>query len=86
MPRCLEEQRHSSLLQERIFSQYVGVSPKWVIKRYRLHEAAEQLADDEAIDWPTLALDLGYFDQAHFIKDSKAIVGSAPAEYAKKSG
>jgi len=41
---------------QRIFSQYVGVSPKWVIKRYRLHEAAEQLADDEAIDWPTLAL------------------------------
>src|SRR6185295_15646109 len=29
---------------QRIFSQYVGVSPKWVIKRYRLHEAAEQLA------------------------------------------
>jgi AraC-like DNA-binding protein len=29
-----------------------------------------------------LALDLGYFDQAHFIKDFKAVVGRSPAEYA----
>jgi hypothetical protein len=29
---------------QRLFSRYVGVSPKWVIKRYRLHEAAGQLA------------------------------------------
>lgn len=28
---------------QRLFSKYVGVSPKWVIQRYRLHEAAERL-------------------------------------------
>ncbi len=71
---------------QRIFSQYVGVGPKWVIKRYRLHEAAEQLADGGVADLSTLALDLGYFDQAHFIKDFKAMVGRAPAEYAKGMG
>ncbi|MEP7340195.1 MAG: helix-turn-helix domain-containing protein [Acidobacteriota bacterium] len=69
---------------QRIFSQYVGVSPKWVIKRYRLHEAAEQLASGEVVDWPKVALELGYFDQAHFIKDFKTIVGESPAEYTKK--
>jgi AraC-like DNA-binding protein len=68
---------------QRLFSQYIGVSPKWVIKRYRLHEAAEQLAGGEVSDWPKLALDLGYFDQAHFIKEFKAIVGKSPAEYAR---
>jgi AraC-like DNA-binding protein len=68
---------------QRLFSQYVGVSPKWVIKRYRLHEAAEQLAGGEVEDWPKLALELGYFDQAHFINDFKTIVGQSPAEYAK---
>lgn len=62
---------------QRIFSQYVGVSPKWVIKRYRLHDAAERLAVGDVVDWPKLAVDLGYFDQAHFINDFKAIVGSA---------
>jgi len=71
---------------QRTFHEYVGVSPKWVIKRYRLHEAAEQLAAGDGVDWPRLALDLGYFDQAHFIKDFKAIVGTSPAEYAKNIG
>jgi len=68
---------------QRLFSQYVGVSPKWVIQRYRLHEVAERLADGEVVDGTRMALDLGYFDQAHFIKDFKAIVGKTPAEYAK---
>lgn len=69
---------------QRLFYRYVGVGPKWVIRRYRLHEAAHRLADGEAVDWPEMALDLGYFDQAHFIKDFKAIVGMPPAEYARK--
>lgn len=71
---------------QRLFSQYVRVSPKWVINRYRLLEAAEQLADGEVVDWPKLALDLGYFDQAHFIKDFKTIVGRTPVEYARNLG
>jgi AraC-like DNA-binding protein len=71
---------------QRLFNHYVGVSPKWVIKRYRLHEAAQKLAHGEVKDWPMLALDLGYFDQAHFIKDFKAIVGKTPAEYARHIG
>lgn len=68
---------------QRLFQQYVGVSPKWVIKRFRLHEAVERMAAGEAHDWPKLAAELGYFDQAHFIKDFKALVGQTPAEYAR---
>jgi AraC-like DNA-binding protein len=68
---------------QRLFSLYVGVSPKWVIMRYRLHEAVERMTSGEAVDLPRLALDLGYFDQAHFIKDFKAMVGRAPGEYAR---
>jgi AraC-like DNA-binding protein len=67
---------------QRIFERYVGVSPKWVIRRYRLHEAAERLAVGKAVSLPEVALDLGYFDQAHFIKDFKRIVGTTPAKYA----
>jgi len=68
---------------QRLFQEYVGVSPRWVIKRYRLHEAAGRLADGEEVDLARLAQDLGYFDQPHFIRDFKAIVGKAPAEYAR---
>ena len=71
---------------QRLFRQYVGVSPKWVIKRYRLHEVAERLAEGEVVDWPGMVVELGYSDQAHFIKDFKTIVGSTPAEYAKQIG
>src|SRR5690606_34247093 len=68
---------------QRIFSRYVGVSPKWVIKRYRLHDAAEQLAGGQVVDLARLAGDLGYFDQAHFIKDFKAIIGKSPLAYTR---
>lgn len=66
---------------QRLFSEYVGVSPKWVINRYRLHEALERAAAGESVDWTALALDLGYFDQAHFIRDFKKLVGKTPTEY-----
>jgi AraC-like DNA-binding protein len=67
---------------QRLFRTYVGVSPKWVLQRYRLHEAAERMAGGRHGDWAQLALELGYFDQAHFSKAFKALVGSSPAEYA----
>jgi AraC-like DNA-binding protein len=69
---------------QRLFSSYVGVGPKWVIQRYRLHEALARLDAGESVDFATLALDLGYTDQAHFIRDFKALVGRTPAEYARK--
>jgi AraC-like DNA-binding protein len=69
---------------QRLFAKYVGVNPKWVIQRYRLHEAAEQLSQGSA-SHATLALELGYADQAHFVNDFKAVVGAPPAAYAKRA-
>jgi AraC-like DNA-binding protein len=68
---------------QRLFAKYVGVAPKWVIQRYRLHEAAEQLAGSAPVSQSQLALRLGYSDQAHFVRDFKAIVGTSPAAYAR---
>ena len=68
---------------QRLFRDYVGVTPKWVIQRYRLIEAAERLAAGTVADFAGLALDLGYADQAHFIRDFKKIVGHAPAGFAR---
>jgi AraC-like DNA-binding protein len=71
---------HPRALQ-RLFARYVGVGPKWVIHRYRLHEALEQLTAGRPADWPALALSLGYYDQAHFIRDFKRMIGKTPTEY-----
>lgn len=69
---------------QRLFQQYVGVGPKWVIKRYRMHEAVAQLQAGGAPELARLALDLGYYDQAHFIREFTALVGKPPGEYARR--
>ncbi|HEY6888928.1 MAG TPA: AraC family transcriptional regulator [Solirubrobacter sp.] len=76
---------YSKRTLQRLFREYVGVSPKWVLSRIRLHEAADRMADGEQ-DWPRLAVELGYFDQAHFIKAFKAAIGRSPADYAVATG
>jgi AraC-like DNA-binding protein len=66
---------------QRLFDDYVGVSPKWMIQRFRLIEAANQMHVADRVDWADIALALGYADQAHFIRDFKKIVGQSPADY-----
>lgn len=48
----------------RLFADYVGVPPKWVIRRYRLREVTNQLDASGAVDRARLATELGYADQA----------------------
>lgn len=67
---------------QRLFAAYVGVSPKWVILRYRIHEALERAESAEAVDWAGLAAELGYSDQAHLVRDFTATVGVPPTAYA----
>ena len=70
---------------ERLFRDYVGLSPKWVIRQYRLQIAADEAAKGRVVDWPRLANDLGYADQAHFIRDFRAVLGTTPAEFARQA-
>jgi AraC-like DNA-binding protein len=70
---------------QQLFSEYVGVSPKWVIRRFRLHEAADRLANGEEPDLAALAQSLGYFDQAHFTSDFRKLVGETPAQYRQRA-
>ncbi|NSC20308.1 AraC family transcriptional regulator [Streptomyces albus subsp. chlorinus] len=68
---------------QRLFATYVGVSPKWTILRYRVHEAVERVTHRPATDWAALAAELGYSDQAHLVRDFTAAVGTTPAAYAR---
>jgi AraC-like DNA-binding protein len=67
---------------QRLFADQVGLGPSWVIRRYRLHEAAKHATDGGDVDWARLAVTLGYYDQAHLIREFTATVGTAPARYA----
>ncbi|GAA3391356.1 AraC family transcriptional regulator [Cryptosporangium minutisporangium] len=69
---------------QRLFVEYVGVGPKWCIRRSRIAEATSRLAAGEAVDWARLAAELGYADQAHFSRDFTAILGEPPTRYAQR--
>jgi AraC-like DNA-binding protein len=64
-----------------LFKEYVGASPKWVIRRNRLLDASDLLAKGSNVDLAALAQQLGYYDQAHFTTDFEQLVGKPPADY-----
>lgn len=69
---------------QRNFRAHVGLGPKDVIRRYRLHEVALRAATHN-VEWPALAAELGYADQSHLIRDFRAVVGETPAGYRLKT-
>lgn len=70
---------------QRWFRRYVGVTPKWALKRLRIHQAVEQLAAGQHRPWTELALELGYYDHAHFIRDFRLVTERSPAEYVNEA-
>ncbi len=67
---------------QRVFRAHVGATPKWVIRRHRLQEAALRIERGEAPSLAGLAAALGYADQSHLARDFKAAVGRSPRDFA----
>ena len=76
----------SARTTQRVFRRYVGVPVKWVLCRYRLQQAALQIESEPEVDHADLAVRLGWYDQAHFINDFRAMLGTTPGEYASTHG
>jgi len=70
---------------QRLFTDYVGIGPKWVISRFRILDAAAAAHGGEPVDWAALAAELGFSDQAHLTRAFTAVVGSPPATYAREA-
>jgi AraC-like DNA-binding protein len=68
---------------QRLFHEYVGVSPKWLIRRCRLREATRRIESGEVESWSALAAELGYSDQPHLIRDFTRSVGVPPTRFAR---
>jgi AraC-like DNA-binding protein len=66
---------------QRLFGEYVGIGPKWVIQRFRLLDVAAVAHSGEPVDWAALASDLGFSDQAHLTRSFRQVVGKPPATY-----
>lgn len=87
--RSLQEVSQYFRIPERtlqhLFQREVGVSLKWIIMRARMLEALEEAYRQEKPDWASIAADLGYSSQAHFITDFKRATGQTPATFKKQS-
>lgn len=66
---------------QRHFERHLGVGPKWVIQRRRIHEALAEIHRGRDLDWSALAVHLGYADQAHFAHAFTELVGQPPSRY-----
>jgi AraC-like DNA-binding protein len=67
---------------QRFCAEWIGVTPKELVRWARLHEAAGRAAAGP-VDWAGLATELGYADQAHLVRDFTRVVGEPPARYAR---
>lgn len=63
------------------FSSEVGLTPKAFSRIRRFHQALRQLHAGTHLDLADLAASVGYYDQAHFTHDFRAIAGITPGAY-----
>lgn len=68
---------------ERTFKAYVGLTPKVFVQIVRFKQVYKQF-HSVAVQDPSFFLDLGYYDQNHFIKDFKYFLHTTPSAYLRK--
>lgn len=68
----------------KIFKDHVGLTPKGFLKIIRFQKAVEDIHTVKTQDWTAIALDSGYYDQAHFINDFKLFSGFTPKQYSQQ--
>lgn len=76
--------RQAGLSQKRfidVFRSEVGLAPKTFNRIVRFQRVLADVHRRSAADWTHLALEYGYFDQSHLIRDFLAFSGLCPADY-----
>ncbi len=63
------------------FKSSVGLAPKQYCRILRFQHALKQTERGVRPNWTSVAMDCGYFDQAHFIHDFRSFSGITPTGY-----
>ncbi len=63
------------------FDKFVGLKPKLCERIGKFQGVLKSIEEREHIDWASLAVSCGYYDQSHFIKEFKAFSGMNPSRY-----
>src|SRR5215470_15920558 len=83
-PRVREAAKHLGLSQRRfiqIFKAEVGMTPKLFSRIQRFQQTRTFIQQNPSPDWADLAVDLGYFDQSHLIREFLEFSGLSPTDY-----
>ena len=64
-----------------LFDEQVGLTPKLFCRVSRFQRVVQIAHGAAQIDWAGVALDCGYYDQAHFIHDFQSFAGITPGTY-----
>lgn len=67
-----------------LFKKRVGVTPGQYLRIMRFQKAVLEIERSGSVQWSEVALESGYYDQAHFIHDFKGFSGFTPNEYLKR--
>jgi AraC-like DNA-binding protein len=67
-----------------VFAAEVGLTPKLFARVLRFQRAVALSQSAPQVDWAQLALDCGYFDQAHLSNEFAALSGVSPADYRRR--
>ena len=71
---------------DRHFNVKVGLSPKSLCRIVRFQKTLQMvLRNASAPDWTRVALDCGFYDQPHFIREFKSIAGKEPTSYLRET-
>jgi AraC-like DNA-binding protein len=65
----------------RLFHDTVGLTPKLFCRIQRFQALLDEIAAGDCVEWARVALDCGYFDQSHMIRDFRAFAGVTPSAY-----
>jgi AraC-like DNA-binding protein len=72
---------------ERLFVERVGYGPKLFARVVRLDAATRAIATrGTTSSWATVAARCGYSDQAHLVREFRALTGVTPVVYARERG
>lgn len=71
---------------ERRFQDAVGLSPKLLSRIVRFRRVFEAYERGDGMNWAAVAVDCGYFDQAHLTRDFRQFAGEPPATYLDGEG
>jgi AraC-like DNA-binding protein len=63
------------------FKTAVGFAPKRYCRILRFQRALKCVEGGRRVDWTQIAVDCGYFDQAHFVHDFRSFAGITPTGY-----